>query len=386
LIALALSMVIAAGASVTSNAVKMDAAQKTRDLAAVTAMRARIAAMLPDVLARDDAVTLLDKSAQTLNVRKTLLSVPIVVHHQQSKQMVTDTTVVLSYGPEEDEQYDSTGFGGKTYYEASSNPAGVKLNVSRKFVQACDLVAALEAAKKKGESLYQGIPVANLLPGLIDALALNVGHETMHVAQFMVHPAINVDENRAKIKDGKVPQSLIDGAKYERAYEQEAFTWQYGQTVGWKSELLAAADALDQLRSRDPQEFARGGKFEYLGSERNFEFAQHYMRDVVTASDQYVKGGAFKFVGIMHLLMDAMVDVPTIANALEDANNDAIDANPKKMATLRDVTAKAEKVRHVYFDQGPDTDAMLEARPFLKDVKPKLDREIDRANGRLMGR
>ena len=311
----------------------MDTATKNRDLETVRAMRARLAAMLPDMLARDDAVTALDKNAQTLNVRKTLLSVPIVIHHAPAKSPVIDTTVaVLSYGPEEDEDYDSTGFGGKTYFEASQNPAGVKLNVTRKFIQACDLISTLEASKKKGEPLYQGIPVAteSLLPGLIDALALSLGHETMHAAQFMDHPATNIDENRATIKDGKVPQNLIDGAKYERAYEQEAFTWQYGQTVGWKNDLLASADALDQLRSRDPQEFAKGGRFEFLGTERTFEFAQHYMRDVVTASDQYVKGGAFKFVGVMHLLMDAMVDVPTMANALETANNDAISSDPKE--------------------------------------------------------
>jgi hypothetical protein len=47
---------------------------------------------------------------------------------------------------------------------------------------------------------------------------------------------------------------------------------------------------------------------------------------------------------------------------------------------------KAENIRREYFEQGEPSDRMVETHPFLKDVKPRLDREIERARGRLMGR
>ncbi len=356
-----------------------------RDIDNVKTMRTRVVAVLPETVVRDSVVLGLDENLPSIPLRKIARDVPIMIQHAQVSGHGTDTTVFMGYGPEDDDDYDATAAGAKLFYAAGTNPAGIKLNLTRKFAQLCDLVVTLESTKRSGQALYHGVQVTRLLPGLLGIVAITIGHEAMHAAQYQSHPALDLDSHRNQLKDGQVAAEALDGLRWARAYEQEAYIWEYSLAAAWKGEIIQAAEALVELRQRDPQEFARNGRFEFLGEGRRNELVQYYMRDVVASAEASLKKKEFAFTGDMHLLVDSVYDVPAATNALIAANDEAVIVRGPKIQALREATAKAEKVRKEYFEQGEATDRMLDAHPFLKDVKPRLDREIERARGRLMG-
>ncbi len=357
----------------------------TRDIENVRTMRTRVVAVLPETVVRDSVVLALDENLPSIPLRRIARDVPIMLQHAQVGGYATDTTVIMGYGPQDDVDYDAKSAGAKLFYERGSNPAGIKVNLTRKFAQLCDLVVTLEAAKRGGQQLYHGVQVSRLLPGLLGIVTLTLGHEAMHAAQYQTHPALDLDSHRGLIKDGQVPVDALEALRWERAYEQEAYTWEYTLAAAWKNEILTAAEALVELRQRDPGEFARNGRFEFLADGRRNELVQHYMKDAVASAEAALKKKEFAFTGAMHLMIDAVYDVPAITNALIAANDEAVVVRGEKVKALRETTAKAEKVRKEYFEQGETSDRLLEAHPFLKDVKHRLDREIDRARGRLMG-
>lgn len=361
------------------------AAIVTRDIENVKTMRTRVVNVLPETVVRDSVVLALDENLASIPLRRMARDVPIMLQHAQVAGHGTDTTVFMGYGPEDDDDYDATAAGAKLFYDAKSNPAGVKLNLTRKFAQLCDLVVTLESTKRSGQPLYHGVQVTRLLPGLLGLVAITIGHESMHAAQYQTRPALDLDSHRSQIKDGQVSSEALEALRWERAYEQEAFTWEYNLAVAWKNEITTAADAMVELRQRDPEEFAKNGRFEFLADGRRNELVKHYMRDVVAGAEAALKKKDFAFTGVMHLLMDAMVEVPAATNALITANDEAVIVRGPKVTELRVTLLKAEKIRKEYFEQGEQTDRMLDAHPFLKDVKPRLDREIERAKGRLMG-
>src|SRR5262249_23644853 len=120
-----------------------------------------------------------------------------------------------------------------------------------------DLVVTLEQSKKRGEALYHGVQVTKLLPGLLGLVAITIGHEALHASQYATRPAFDVDHHRGHVKDGEVSPEALEALRWARAYEQEAFAWEYALVVAWKNELLTAADAMVELRQRDPEEFAK---------------------------------------------------------------------------------------------------------------------------------
>ncbi|MEZ0312418.1 MAG: hypothetical protein ACAI38_11640 [Myxococcota bacterium] len=361
------------------------AAILSRDIENVKTMRQRVVGVLPETVVRDSVVLGLDENLPSIPLRKIARDVPIMIQHAQISGHGTDTTVFMGYGPEDDDDYDATAAGAKLFYAAGTNPAGIKLNLTRKFAQLCDLVVTLEGTKRGGQPLYHGVQVTRLIPGLLGIVAITIGHEAMHAAQYQTHPALDLDSHRNHIKDGQVSAEALEALRWARAYEQEAYVWEYSLAVAWKAEINTAAEALIELRQRDPQEFARNGRFEFLGEGRRNELVQHYMRDVVASAEASLKKKEFAFTGDMHLLVDSLFDVPAATNALIAANDEAVIVRGPKIQELREATAKAEKVCKEYFEQGEATDRMLDAHPFLKDVRPRLDREIERARGRLMG-
>lgn len=361
------------------------AAILARDLENVKTMRTRVVAVLPDTVVRDSVVLGLDENLPSIPLKKIARDVPIMIQHLQVGGFGTDTTVMMGYGPEDDADYDAKAAGAKLYYERGNNPQGIKVNLTRKFAQLCDLVVTLESTKRAGQQLYHGVQVTRLLPGLLGIVTITFGHQALHAAQYQTHPAIDLDSHRGLIKDGQVPADVLDALRWERAYEQEAYTWEYSLTAAWKAEITTAAEALVELRQRAPQEFARNGRFEFLADGRRNELVKHYMQDAVASAEASIKKTNFAFTGQMHLMVDAVYDVPAITNALIAANDEAVVVRGEKVKALRETTAKAEKVRKEYFEQGEMSERMLESHPFLKDVKPRLDREIERARGRLMG-
>lgn len=356
------------------------------DIKNVEAMRVRVVNVLPETVLRDPSVLALDENLPHVQLRRMARDVPIMLQHAQVAGHGTDTTVFMGYGPEDDDDYDGTAAGAKLPYDPVTNPSGIKLNLTRKFAQLCDLVVTLEQSKKRGEPLYHGVQVSKLLPGLLGVLALTIGHAALHAAQYSNHAAFDLDNHRGFVKDGEVTPEALEALRWTRAYEQEAYAWEYGLVVAWKNELLTSADALVELRQRDPQDFAKNARYEFLSDGHRNELTQHYIRDVVASAEATMEKPEFAFTGSMHLAIDGLFEVPFVTNSLITANNDAIMGGTPKIQALRDITVKAENIRREYFEQGEPSDRMVETHPFLKDVKPRLDREIERARGRLMGR
>ncbi len=361
------------------------AAILSRDVENVKTMRARVVGVLPETVVRDSVVLGLDENLPSIPLRRTARDVPIMLQHAQLAGRGTDTTVFMGYGPQDDDDYDATAAGAKLYYEAGNNPSGIKLNLTRKFAQLCDLVVTLETTKRGGQPLYHGVQVSRLLPGLLGIVAMTIGHEAIHAAQYQSHPALDPGNHRTKIKDGQVSADALEALHWRRAYEQEAYTWEYSLAVAWKSEITNAAEAMVELRQRAPQEFARGARYEFLADGRRNELVQHYMRDALASAEATMKKSQFAFAGSLHILVDGMLQVPAATNALIAANDEAVVVRGPKIQALREAAAKGQKVFQEYFEAGELSALLLETHPFLKDVKPRLEREIERARGRLMG-
>ncbi len=294
--------------------------------------------------------------------------------------------VFLGYGPEDDPRVRCARARGArtTFTTLKANPSGVKVNLTHKYAQICDLIVMLEAVKRSGEIMYDGVPIAGLLPGLYAQAVMTYGHECLHAAQYKSRPALDPDSYRSEIVGGRASEALIEGARWERAYEEEAFAWEYTFAYTVRHELASLLNVFPILRLNMPELFVTGGRFDLLGAERRNEYVEHYLRDRVDNAKAHTPGSKLTFGGVLHLFMDAMVDVPMTTNTLIDTC-DAFVAGRIGRADVEESLAEGDRIFREYFEHA-DAPRLLSCRPFLGDIKPRLIYERARARRLLGGR